>query len=602
MKADMRCEDIRLELSARLDGEIVPDTDALLTVHLEECAECRAHEKALRKVKRAVALQAAPAVRDVAPSVMAQISRDVATQRRDHRSMIRTGVAAAVITALVLSGAMLPFRTDSDDVAIASEITRAVQRAATEITSYHARFDITERGWNEDVPERRFVAEIWFESPERLRMEVRDQTSYPGPGWPTNDATLIAGPDDWWLRETASCPAAALPRCGVPPKPEVRALEDRQPFDGSTVLPTDLILPLETLAESEGLVVVGREMVSGRDAYHVVLQRWQAAPLIDSLQVAGTWRDLPPTARVDLWLDSTTWFPLRFTVGGREPSLSVETTLLQETTGTDDKMFEPPASTSARDGGFSKSDSTAAVLPSYLAGLEPYRGGTLRDGQRVDSFVDGMTWLKVTTARAARPTLATFTSELVELETGRFAYYQPSSDSLRRTVEILGRGRRVRLESNLSRGDLLEVAGSVPVDGRSFHKLDSNNGPITSIGADELATLGYVSEPTYLPDGFRFSSAFESRSSAGNMQTAAYYRRGESGPLMGEIRITHITDVDVMPPTSEDLVSVRAGDIKARWSPVRSELEWLSGTTYRSVTVPGFDLPTAIRIAVSLRP
>src|SRR5687768_5719005 len=101
----MRCEDVRLELSARLDGEVDADNDALLTAHLEECAECRAHEEALRKVKRAVALQAAPPVRDVATSVMARISTDVATRRLERRSMLRTAVAAAVITTLVLSGA-----------------------------------------------------------------------------------------------------------------------------------------------------------------------------------------------------------------------------------------------------------------------------------------------------------------------------------------------------------------------------------------------------------------------------------------------------------------------------------------------------------------
>jgi hypothetical protein len=592
----MRCEDVRLELSARLDGEIDADTDALLTAHLEGCAECRAHEEGLRKVKRAVALQAAPPVRDVASSVMARISRDVATRRRERRSMLRTAVAAAVVTALVMSGAMLPFRTGSDDVAVASEITRAVQSAATEITSYHATFDITERGWNEDVPERRFAAEIWFESPEHLRMEVHDQTRYPGPGWPTNDATLIAGPDDWWLRETASCPAAALPGCGVPPKPEVRALEHRQPFDGSTVLPTDLILPLETLAESKGLVVSGREIVGGRDAHHVVLQRWQAAPLIDSLQVAGTWHEFSPTARVDLWLDARTWFPLRFTVRGDGGALTVKTTTLQQPQTIPEETFHAPSSGVARDGGFHEGTEPGDALPAYLAGLRHYRSGETRDGQVVDSFVDGMSWLKVVSDRASAPTLATFTSELVRFDDNRFAYYSPSSDALRRTVEILGAERRVRIESNLPRDELLEVARSVPVDGRSFEALRTDDGTITRVDAGEVASLDYAAEPSYLPEGFRLSSAFVSTSADGE-QLDAYYRRSESGAAMGEIRITQITDVEIMPPSSEDLVSIRFGDIAARWSPLRSELEWLAEDTYRAVDVPGFDLDTAVRIA-----
>ena len=596
MKAEMPCAVIQLELSARLDGEIDPGTDARLTAHLEHCAECRAHEEALRTVKRAVALQAAPPVRDVAPLVMARISREVATRRRERRSLLRTAVAAAVITALVMSGAMLPFRPGSDDVAVASEITRAVQSAATEITRYHATFDITERGWNEGVPERRFAAEIWFESPERLRMEVRDQTRYPGPGWPTNDATLIAGPDDWWLRETASCPAAALPGCGVPPKPEVRALDDRQPFDGSTVLPTDLILPLETLAEAKGLVVSGREIVGGREAHHVVLQRWQAAPLIDSLQVAGTWHEFSPTARVDLWLDADTWFPLRFTVREGGGSLNVETTTLQQPPTIPDETFDAPSSGAARDGGFHEGTPSSDALPTYLAGLKPYRSGETRDGQTVDTFVDGMSWVKVVTDQASAPTLATFTSELVRFDVNRFAYYAPSSDALRRTVEILGPTSRIRIESNLPRDELLAVARSVPVDGRSFETLRTDDGTITRLDPGEIAGLGYAAEPTYLPEGFRLSGAFLSTSVDG-ARLETYYRRRESGAAMGEIRITQITDVEILPPSSEDLVSLRFDGTAARWSPLRSELEWLDQNTYRAVDVPGFDLDTAVRIA-----
>lgn len=600
MRAETECTWVQLELSARLDGEVDTVTDARLTAHLEHCADCRQIEDAMRKVKRAVALQAAPPVRDVAPSVIEQVSREVVKRRRERRSMLRTGVAAAVITALVMSGAMLPFRPGSDDVALASEITRAVRTAATAVTSYHATFEITERGWNEEVPERRFVTEVWFEAPERLRMEVRDLTRYPGPGWPTNDATLVAGPDHWWLRETASCPAAALPGCAVPPQPEVRALQNRQPFDGSTALPTDLILPLETVAEADGLVVSGREIVAGRDAHHVVLQRWQAAPLIDSLQAAGTWHEFSPTARVDLWLDSATWFPLRFTVRGGGGTLLATTTTLRQPRSIPDETFEPPSTGVARDGGFREGRGSSDVLPDYVAGLEPHRSGVTRDGQHVATFVDGMTWAKVVTDRASDPTLATFTSELVGLGADRFAYYAPSSDSLRRTVEILGPRHRVRLESNLSRRDLLAVARSIPVEGRSFTELSTNDGTIARIDPAQVEALGYAAEPSYLPGGFRLSSAFLSTSSdAARLET--YYRRRQSGAAMNEIRITQITGVDVMPPSSENLVSIRSGSITARWSPLRSELEWLDDDTYRAVAVPGFDLHTAVRIARGMR-
>jgi hypothetical protein len=69
---------------------------------------------------------------------------------------------------------------------------------------------------------------------------------------------------------------------------------------------------------------------------------------------------------------------------------------------------------------------------------------------------------------------------------------------------------------------------------------------------------------------------------------------------MNDIRLIHAPDVEVLSPTSENLVSIRSGALRARWSPLRSELEWLDGTTYRAVAVPAFDLQTAIRIARSL--
>jgi len=498
---------------------------------------------------------------------------------------------------------MLPWRT-VPDVAAASEITRAVRNAAAAVTSYHAEFDIRERGWNDDIPERHFTAEIWFSAPEHLRMEVRDLTPYPGRGWPSNDATLIATPETWWLRETASCPPASLPGCAVPPQPEVRALRARQPFDGSTTLPTDLILPLETVADTEGLTIVGRERVNGRDAHHIVLPQWQAAPLLESLQVAGTWREFSPTARADLWLDADTWFPLRFVIDEGNASLTVSTTTFDQPRAFRGRLFHPPATATARDGGFRSAPPSDVLLPADRGDMSHYRSGETDQGHRLVSFVDGMTWLKVTTDTSAKPSLATLTSELVDLGEGRFAYYSPSGDALRRTVEIFGPGTRVRLESNLSRDRLLEVASSVPLDGRAFRHLRTKTGTITAIEEHELDRFPYARHPAYMPAGFRFSSAFVAHSAVdGTERTVAYFRRAQTAPVPGDIRITQSPEVDVLPPSSEDLRGVAIEpDLNGRWSATRSELEWIDGNTYRAVAVPAFQLSTAVAIARSMEP
>ncbi len=602
MKAELTCDEIRVELSARLDQEVEASTAALLEEHLATCGACRAHEESLRAVKRAVALQAAPQMRDLAPAVTSRLAREMAVDRAQRRSLLRTALAAAVVTGLVLSGALVPWRDRSPDIAVASEISREVRAAATRLTSYHARFDVVERGWHAQVPVRRFSAEIWFEAPERLRMEIRDRTQYPGTDWPTNDATLIADAQRWWLRETASCPPPALPGCEVGHTAEVRSLAHRQPFDGSTALPTDLILPLETLSDAETLTVVGRSTIQGRDAHHVTLQYWQAAPLLNSLQVSGTWRTFGPTADVDLWLDAETWFPLRFTVRGRRGSLSATSTFLDRSVDAPASVFEPPAEPPPLDGGF-RPTGKEGITPSYVGGLDPYRRGITLEGQRIESFADGLTWLRVLTDRDTKPTLATFASEVVRLSNGSVAYVEPSADPLRRVVELIGQRRRVRLEANLPRGELLQIAASVPVTGRAIDRLRTADGmTIERVGAQAIDDVDYALEPSYLPAGFEFSSAFTSTSREGSEQLTIYYRRPKSGSGTNEIRVVQAPRFETLPPTSEDLTTVAADGLRARWSPARSELEWLDGTTYRAVSVPAFDLATAVEIALSLDP
>ena len=601
MRTDLGCDEIRVELSARLDQEVSPETSRLLDEHLSSCEGCRAYEESLRSVKRAVALQAASPVRDIAPAVMNRLVADRRGRVRDRRSLLRTALASAAVAALLLSGAIAPWRNGTDGVAVASEITRAVRRAAGSIDSYRAQFRVTELGWHPDVPERRFDVDVLYEAPERLRMEVRDLTAYPRPGWPTNDATLIANASQWWLRETASCPAPALPGCSIAPRPEIRALDHRQPFDGSTTLPTDLILPLETLADSENLDVVGREVIDGRDAHHVRLDYWQAAPMIDSLQVAGTWRRFSPTAPVDLWVDARTWFPLRFSVEEEGGRLVVEAMSLEESPEFDVFPFAPPTSSTVRDGGFRRGGSESHPMPAEITGLTPYRSGVTRDGQTVDTFAKGMTWVKVLTDRARKPTLTTFTNEVVRLGDG-FGYFEASSDSLRRAVEVFGGNRRVRIESNLPRRDLVAIASSLPITGRAVDRLALEDGAtISRVAEADLRTLGYAAKPGYLPDGYRFSSGFVSESSRDGEQLVSFYRPAQGAALLGAIKLTQQAGARILPPSSEDLLSVRLGDTTARWSAERGELEWLDGTTYRAVAVPSFDLQTAVRIAQSTR-
>jgi anti-sigma factor RsiW len=83
------CARARAELSARHDGELVPEAEAELERHLETCAACRAHARALIGLAREFELLcAAPEpVRDLWPAL--------ARRTRPPRLLVR--VAAALV-------------------------------------------------------------------------------------------------------------------------------------------------------------------------------------------------------------------------------------------------------------------------------------------------------------------------------------------------------------------------------------------------------------------------------------------------------------------------------------------------------------------------
>ena len=604
MRSERACESVRVDLSARMDGEVGDARSRELDAHLEGCADCRSYEASLRQVKRAIRLQPAHEVPDLAPRIMEAIAADAPSARPIPlwRTRLRIALVAAAIGALVMAGAAIPFRDSPVDTATA-DIAHEIHAAARELTGYHARYEMTERGWHPDVGTRSFEAEVWFAAPETLKLQVRDRTDYPDARWPVNDVDLVADQKTWWIREPSSCPPAALPGCAIRPGVEERRLINRQPFDGTSALPTDIILPLETIGASEGVTVVGQEEIAGRDAQHVTLSYWQAVPLVRSLQPGGSWVPFAPLDKVDLWLDAETWFPLRLLVTGAEGSRSFEVvaTSFDQPQGFPSGTFDAPPSGIVRDGGFAPSRGSSAKLqPSYRAGLSEYRAGVTSDGQSLITYSRGMSWLKVATDAARRPSFTAASAEIVRVGRG-FGLYQPANESLRRRIDIFGRDAHVHLESNLARDELMRIASSLDVRGLRFDRIREGAGSVViRLGFEKAAALPFAEVPTYLPPGYRSSSALLSRSPRGSRLTM-FYRRAEAEFEGFGIRLTQARGFTSLPPSSEDLVGVSIGDLRARWSAERSELEWVEDGVYRALAVPAFDLDTAVRIAASLR-
>jgi anti-sigma factor RsiW len=264
------CDTAHRELSVRLD-QPDPERDAALEIHLKSCAACRRYEDRLRSVRRALRVGPAEDVPNLVPAIMDRVRDEGLTVRRrdEHRSFLRTAIAAAAVAALVLGGVVAPWRDNSSSVARADEIVTRVQDAARSLDSYAATYRVVERGWHDKVHLREFQARVWYEAPERFRMSIRDLTPYPGAGtWPRNDVEIVATPSAYRIEEPISCPVEAMPSCAASPRRTVRSIVHRQPFDGTTMVPTDIIVPLQTLADADAFVVVGRESVGARTAYH----------------------------------------------------------------------------------------------------------------------------------------------------------------------------------------------------------------------------------------------------------------------------------------------------------------------------------------------
>lgn len=625
MKHELRCDQVRVELSARLDGEVDAPTSQSLDEHLAACPACSRHEASLRRTRSALRIQPAVPVPDLTNAIMERVSSEGPRARRrdDWRSGVRIASLAAAAAALLLLSASLPFDDDPLQSAQASEIAKEVRAAAEKLDTYRATFSIVERGWHEDVEARRFRARVWFDAPENFRLQVRDLTTYPDKRWPQNDVDLVANARRWWIEEPSTCPSEALPACALSAGSEQRSVVQRQPFDGTSTLPTDIIVPLETLASSEDFTVLGRDVVAGRSSINVALPYRQAIPLVNALQPGGLWRSFHPLDRVEIWLDSHTWFPLRYEVvadtskeramwaklqglrdQGGQRLLSVRATSFSEPT-VPQSIFDPPVEGIVRSGGFSERDfaeTTSWIRPSYLAGLTPYRAGVTQ-GQRTVTYTSGMTWLKVTSSES--PTIGAETAQEVELPNGTFAYYQPATEVLKRRIDILGKHSQVHLESNLARSMLLEVASSIDIAGNRIPRLLERHKQRRVLRLDPDVALeqsAFASAPRYLPSGYRASVALLSKSEPGGRTLTIYYRRREAEYAGDGIRITQSPSIELLAPSAEQSFGVTIRDLeKARWVPERGELEWIDGGVYRSVTVPSLDLQTAVRIAVSLQ-
>jgi hypothetical protein len=634
-------------ISERLDGErIAPRALVALEHHLEGCAECRAFERGAYRLREAARFEVAPAIPDLVEPIMAAVEAESGARRpglrvvrpmrlprrRSPLPRLAPAVAAVVVGALV--GSLVvggPWSEDGPDrtsALAAEDVARGVADAARGLEAYAATFAITEHHLSPAVPERRLTMRVWFRAPERFRLEVSDETAYPTPTTPT-DLELVVSDDAWYASGPAPCPASRCPQ-------RTTTVRNRVPFSSAAPAPTDLVLPLTALAEPDAIDVVGDDTAIGRPAVVVEVPFERAASLFPFLSLGGEWRPFFPGDRVRIWLDADSWFPLRwevFPAGGRErdawalrfglpeePSreavFAVEALSL-DPTPPPPGVFAVPSTGRAEDQGaraVAAEDLAARagfepVAPAQLAGLDLYRAvlpGNPDAGEAIVTYAGGLSFLTLGESRswAGDDPFGSVGVRAEEVPLGDgVGYYEPASPVHGRRVSIHAAGTDLYLESNLPRDRLLSVAATLPVVGlrmpETWRVREASGVLVERVTLEEArAALGTaIGQPRSLPSGFALASV-ELVRAEGRSGATLFFSDAEAGSRV--LRL-HVEAADALPPASSARqLGVEVAGTVGRWTPSRSQLEWVADGVYRSLDGPGLTLRELLAVASSI--
>jgi outer membrane lipoprotein-sorting protein len=551
-------------------------------------------------------------------------------------------VAAALAVGLVAGSVAVggPWQRPEGLSVDAAEVTRGVASAATTLSAYQARFAVTEYHFSPDVPVREFSMNVWFQAPERFRLDVVDHTQYPSNDVTPTDLELIVNGSSWYSVGPSACPIDVCP-----PAPTV--VENRVPFSSATLAPTDLILPVTSLADANQLKVVGNGSVLGHPAIEVRLPFERAEPLFPFLTLGGSWRPFFPDDQVDLWLDAKSWFPLSYTVypaAGRErddwalrfglpdespqqpifqvAALSVDqepppagTFRIPGTKGVRDQAARPVSiSQASRETGFQP------VQPAELDGLALYQvvlppatPAEAKPQQTLITYSKGLVWLKLGETRGwTSNTLygpVGLQAQEVSLANGSIAYYEPATADQGRRLSIHAAGTDLYVETNLSRDKLLHLAGSLPVTGipipAAWAVRRSPEGVTERVtlaqAAAQMPITILLPASEALPAGYEVASAEIVRL---HEDTAlnVYFQQRDTDLGSGQIRL-HEEVAKKLPPASSAAQSeVEVRGVMGRWTSDRNQLEWVEQGVYLSLDAGGLSLADLLAVAESLEP
>jgi hypothetical protein len=252
------------------------------------------------------------------------------------------------------------------------------------------------------------------------------------------------------------------------------------------------------------------------------------------------------------------------------------------------------------------------VAPPRIAGLDLYRVVLPEDGGggTLVAYADGLAFLALGESRTwdggAPFGPVGLQAEEVALSGGGVGYFEPATEAHGRRISIHAAGTDLYLETNLPRADLLAAAASLPVQGLQMpgswtvRRVAGASVRRVSLERARAAGLGFEIElPRTLPAGFALASV-ELVDAGDAVGVTLYLRERDADAGVGTIRL-HLEPATELPPaTSATQSTIQLGDVRARFTPGRSQLEWVQGGVYRSLDALGLSLQALIAIALSI--
>jgi hypothetical protein len=531
------------------------------------------------------------------------------------------------------------FRSPSSPAA--AQVPEQIAAAQFAVTSMSAALEITERGWHASVPTRSFRGTIDYQAPDDLALHLEDTTSYPSAAWVPNDVDLVRTSDQWWARGPRDCSSAGQPGC-TSPEPRLQVIDNLGPFADGAPVPLDLVVPVRSFLRAPEPPALGTRTIDGRDAVGVEVSAAQVEPLLDGLRPAGNLRQFFPTDEVDLWLDATSWTPVRIEVrAAADPDrrtwaidhgyvdeagdevLTVAVGDLAINQGIDEARLSPapdgprspdgqPAHGVRRDAGFvavavAVVDGRAApgsvpeaptgvtLDPAAVpSGLVPWTTGAFGLGTGhetvVQTWFGGRGWLKVASTRGWDGT----------------TLFGDLGSPVRRTTAPDGSVRYSNLDGtrHAVHADGLDVVVTGSLDDEALATvvagLDVRGIPVPEDWSD--AATETIESATDLLPGLLVPAADPAFDAAavradGNVVTQAYAGAGSRGFVVVEAPGERLA-----PPLDMAVAGVAVRGVDGRYSATRGELEWVEGERIHRITSSTLSRAELVRIAEAMVP